>query len=230
MKKVLKEHEWVDLGLPSGTLWATCNVGAEKPEDYGSYFAWGETEPKDVYEWEMYKYCKNTDDKTSQRFEECRLENFGDSSKILTKYNSKSEYGTIDDKTELDLEDDAAFVNWGEDWRMPTIVQLDELTDERCTIPRWTTRESVNGLLITSRSNGNSIFLPAAGCRTDLTIFRAGLICYYWSRTFYLDGPHSRFRQYAFGGNAWSLVSIEDEDHLLCYPRCYGLSVRPVRC
>ena len=95
------EHEWVDLGLTSGTLWATCNVGATAPEDYGDYFAWGETEPKEDYSWSTYKWCNG-------------------SYKTQTKYCTNSKYGTVDDKTELEPEDDAAFVNWGSTWRMPT--------------------------------------------------------------------------------------------------------------
>lgn len=93
------EHEWVDLGLPSGTLWATCNVGADTPEGFGDYFAWGETAPKDDYSWETYRWCNgyfNT----------------------MTKYCTNGSYGTVDNRTELDPEDDAAYVNWGSSWRM----------------------------------------------------------------------------------------------------------------
>ena len=109
------EHEWVDLGLPSGTLWATCNVGADNPEDYGDYFAWGETEPKVIYNWSTYKWCNG-------------------SVNTMTKYCTDSGYGTVDNKTELDPADDAATVNWGTSWRMPTLEQLDELLT-KCT---WT--------------------------------------------------------------------------------------------
>ena len=101
-------HEWVDLGLPSGTLWATMNVGASCSEDDGDYFAWGETEPKDVYDWSTYKWCNGSE-------------------YTQTKYCSNSDYGTVDYKTELDPEDDAAYVNWGSSWRMPTEQQLKEL-------------------------------------------------------------------------------------------------------
>lgn len=96
------EHEYIDLGLPSGTLWATMNIGASSPEDYGDYFAWGETAPKDVYDWSTYKWCNG-------------------SSNTLTKYCFNSSYGNngfVDNLTELDPEDDAATVNWGQDWRM----------------------------------------------------------------------------------------------------------------
>ena len=90
-----QEHEWVDLGLPSGTLWATCNVGANAPEEYGDYFAWGETAPKDYYDWSTYKWCKG-------------------SYNTMTKYCTNSSYGYngfTDGKTELDPEDDAAWFN-----------------------------------------------------------------------------------------------------------------------
>ena len=133
-------HEYVDLGL--SVKWATCNVGADSPEDCGNYYAWGETEPKDYYDWSTYKWCNG-------------------SSNTLTKYCTSSEYGTVDNKIVLDLEDDAAHVNWGGDWRMPTQEELEELYNN-CTW-EWTTQNGVNGRKVTSRINGNSIFLPAAG-------------------------------------------------------------------
>ncbi|MBQ8056015.1 MAG: hypothetical protein IJ270_04275, partial [Paludibacteraceae bacterium] len=139
-------HEYVDLGL--SVKWATYNVGATTPEDYGDYFAWGEVEPKDYYDWSSYKYCNGTD--TS-----------------LTKYCNDINYGFnkfIDNKLELDLEDDAASVNWGGKWRMPTADELDDLRYS-CTW-EWTTQNGVVGLLGTSRVEGytdRTIFFPAAG-------------------------------------------------------------------
>ncbi len=132
-------HEWVDLGLPSGTKWATCNVGATLPEEYGYYFAWGEIEPKTTYTWSTYKWC-------------------GGSSSTMTKYC------TVDNKTTLELSDDAAYVNWGSSWRMPTDDELDELSTE-CTWT-WTTKNGVKGRNVVSKTNGNSIFLPATGYRS----------------------------------------------------------------
>lgn len=139
------DHEWVDLGLPSGTLWATCNVGASAPEEYGDFFAWGETdpEPKDYYDWGSYKWC------------------YG-SYKKLTKYCYDSDYGYndfYDNKRILDPEDDAAYVNWGPQWRMPTVNQLVELKDN-CTWKK-TTRNGVVGCQVTG-PNGNTLFLPFA--------------------------------------------------------------------
>ncbi|MBO7269682.1 MAG: InlB B-repeat-containing protein, partial [Bacteroidales bacterium] len=113
------DHEWVDLGLPSGLKWATCNVGANTPEGYGDYFAWGETSPKNDYSWSTYKYCKG-------------------SKNTLTKYNTDSNYGTVDNKITLDLSDDAARANWGGKWRMPTKAEQDELINN-CTWT-WTTQ------------------------------------------------------------------------------------------
>ena len=95
-----EEHEWVDLGLPSGTLWATCNIGADAPEEYGDYFAWGETEPKEVYSGDNYKWSSD-----------------------YSKYND------TDNKTELELEDDVAYNNLGALWRIPSDEQFNELVD-----------------------------------------------------------------------------------------------------
>ena len=131
------EHDYVDLGLPSGTLWATCNVGANSPEEYGDYFAWGETEPKEDYnDWTSYRI----------------------SDYILAKYNVDGGTGIL---TSLQPEDDAATVNWGSDWQMPSDFQIDELMNY--TVMEWTQLNGVNGRLFTSTRNGNSIFLPAAG-------------------------------------------------------------------
>ena len=138
-------HDYVDLGLPSGTLWATCNVGADTPEGYGDYFAWGETEPKDYYEWSTYKYC-NEGNWTG-----------------LTKYCSSNSFGYlhfIDDLTVLEAVDDAVTANWGSGWCMPTEDQWEELCQN--TSNSWTTQNGINGRLFTA-SNGNTLFLPAAG-------------------------------------------------------------------
>ena len=153
-------HEYVDLGL--SVKWATCNVGATSPEDYGDYFAWGETEAKEYYDWGTYKYCNGTYDS-------------------MTKYCTNSSYGTVDNKTTLELSDDAARVNWGGSWRMPTKAEQDELRNtDNCTWT-WTTQNGVNGYKVTSKKNGNSIFLPAAGYRYGSYLGYAGGYGYYWS-------------------------------------------------
>ena len=190
-------HEWVDLGLPSGTLWATCNVGADTPEGYGDYFACGETEPKDVYNWSTYKWCNG-------------------SYNTLTKYCTNSSYGTVDNKTVLEVTDDAAYVNWGENWRMPTLDQQIELIN-KCTWT-WTTQNGVNGRLVTG-PNGNSLFLPAAGYRIDSSLDYAGSWGRYWSRTLSSSGPSSVYGMFFDSADVrWGY-----------YNRYFGFSVRPVR-
>ncbi|MBR5673912.1 MAG: hypothetical protein IKW97_05875 [Muribaculaceae bacterium] len=193
-------HEWVDLGLPSGTLWATCNVGASAPEDYGDYFAWGETAPKDYYDKSTYKWCNG-------------------SYNTLTKYCTNSSYGNdgfTDGKIELDSEDDAATVNWGENWRMPTNDQQQELIDN-CT-RTWTQCNGVNGTLVTG-PNGNTIFLPAAGFRSCGLLGDASDFCYYWSRS--LDSGHTFL--------ACSLYFYSGYYYCDNFDRYYGFAVRPVR-
>ena len=190
-------HEWVDLGLPSGTKWATCNVGASKPEEYGNYYAWGETTPKDYYDWSTYKWCKG-------------------SATTLTKYNTRSSYGTVDNKTVLELADDAARANWGGAWRMPTDAEWTELR-ENCTWT-WTIKNGVNGYEVKSEANGNSIFLPAAGCRDGGDLYGAGGGGDYWSSSLYTGSPYS----------AW-LVSFDSASvYRSYYNRYCGQSVRPV--
>ena len=149
----------VDLGLPSGTLWADRNVGADAPEAYGDYFAWGETEPKSYYDWSTYKWCNGSYD-------------------THIKYCTSSSYGTVDGKTVLDLEDDAAYVNMGSEWRMPTYAEMQELMDN-CTTTR-TIQNGVNGRKVTGK-NGNSIFLPAAGCLNNNCLLGGGFYGFYWS-------------------------------------------------
>ena len=168
-------HEYVDLGL--SVKWATCNVGASKPEEYGDYFAWGETQPKSNYDWNTYKWCNGSND-------------------TQTKYNTKSNYGTVDNKTTLDLSDDAARANWGGNWRMPTKAEQDELRNN-CTWT-WTTQNGVNGCKVTSKSNGNSIFLPAAGYRGGSSLKLAGNYAYYWSSSLDSDYPDHAYPLYFY--------------------------------
>ncbi len=174
-------YEYVDLGLPSGLKWATCNVGAYSPENYGSYFAWGETEPKSDYSWSTYKHCNN-----------------GSSSK-LTKYNVGSSWGTVDNITTLELEDDAAHVNWGGAWRMPTYNDWNELKNN-CAWT-WTTLNGVKGYKVVSKSNGNSIFLPAAGYRNDSDVYPAGSYGGYWSSSLDSGNPKYAYSLRFHSGN-----------------------------
>ena len=195
----LNGHEYVDLGLPSGTLWATCNVGASSPEDYGDYYEWGETETKSTNDrWSTYKW-------------------YNGSSNTLTKYNTSSYLGTVDNKKVLDPEDDVAHVKWGGSWRMPTDAELTELR-EKCTWT-WTTQNGKNGYKVTSKSNGNYIFLPAAGCRVDSSLYDAGTYGYYWSAS--LDE--------SYPGYAWDMCfDSGDVGGDFNNFRFYGQSVRPV--
>ena len=158
-EEVIATPEYVDLGL--SVKWATFNVGANKPEDYGDYFAWGETESKNTYSWSTYKWCNG-------------------SSTTLTKYCTNSSYGTVDNKKTLELSDDAAYTNWGGKWRTPTDAELTELRTQ-CTWT-WTTQNGVNGYKVTG-TNGNSIFLPTAGYRYNSSLGSAGSYGYYWSST-----------------------------------------------
>lgn len=188
-------HTYVNLGLPSGTLWATTNVGAENPEDYGDYFAWGEVEPKSTYAYSKYKYCKG-------------------SYNTMIKYCSNSQYGTVDNKTELDLEDDVAYMNWGEGWRMPSNAQLTELR-ENCT---WTWDSTKKGYAVVG-PNKSSIFLPAAGYYFGSSLSDAGSHGYYWSRS--LDERCSYL--------AYLVHFLSDGVYRNTSYRYRGLPVRPVR-
>ncbi len=175
---LINGHAWVDLGLRSGTLWATCNVGANKSDEYGDYFAWGETIPKDTYSWSTYKYCNG-------------------SYNTLTKYCNNCEFGNdgfTDALTTLETSDDAATANWGACWRMPTIEEMNELYNG-CT-HEWTTQNGVSGEKFTG-PNGNSIFLPAAGSRCEGNLCFEGSSGQYCSSSFYTGYP----------SNAWNLNS-----------------------
>ena len=204
-------HAYVDLGLPSGTLWATCNIGADNPEDCGHYFAWGETTgyTQDTtdghsFNWASYKWCNGSYD-------------------TLTKYCYDSRYGNngfMDTLAELEPEDDAAYVNWGSGWRTPSKEQFDELINSSYTTTTWTTQNGVNGYKITSKSNSNSLFLPTAGFRDVTSLNFVGSRGSYWSRTLGTVDP--------LGG--WNLRFDSGDIGTSSYGyRYYGQSVRPVR-
>jgi uncharacterized protein (TIGR02145 family) len=193
--------EAVDLGL--SVKWAAWNLGAEKRSDYGDYYAWGETEPKENYSWSTY--------------------NWGTSSTSLTKYNTDSSRGTVDNKTVLEPEDDVASVKRGGKWRMPTDAEWTELRNN-CT---WTWTSDYNGTgiagrIVTSNKTGYTdkfIFLPAAGLQDYSTgLGRDGSYGYYWSSSLYTDYPYDAWSVYFRSGN----VLRND------YYRCDGFSVRPV--
>ena len=193
--------EAVDLGLPSGLKWGSFNVGASKPEEYGDYYAWGETEPKSNIDLFSNKWWILAPDYTTW----------------LTKYctNSICGYnGFTDGKTVLDPEDDTAYVNLGGKWRMPTDAEFTELW-ENCTW-EWTSMNGINGQKVTG-PNGKSIFLPAAGGVSD-DVGDAGSFGYYWSSSLYTDYPYC----------AWFFGFSSDEVGKFFYSRYSGFSVRPV--
>lgn len=198
----LNGHEYVDLGLPSGTLWATCNIGADTVEEFGDYFAWGETEPKELYDWKSYQYG---------RFIHERYE--------LNKYCTDSAYGLngfVDNLTVMEPDDDVARTCWGEGWRMPTIGEWEELFLNTTGV--WTTLNDVKGWRCTA-SNGNSLFLPAAGYWWD-DAFNADLGLY-WSRTINKEFPY----------RAWGFHFNCDSSHLCgSSDRNRGQTVRAVCC
>lgn len=190
-------HDYVDLGL--SVKWATCNIGAENPEDYGDYYAWGETETKSNYSWGTYKWYKEADDS-------------------MTKYCTSSSYGTADNKTELAPEDDVAHAKWGGQWRMPTDAECDELK-KKCSWA-WTSKNGHWGYIVTS-SNGNSIFLPAAGYRDyEMDIpCSVNSIGDYWSSTLSSSRSDRACTLYFSDSYLGSTGSANRRD---------GLSVRPV--
>ena len=199
--------ELVDLGLPSGIKWASFNLGATKPEEYGDYFAWGETCPKTDYSWLTYKWCASGDSWNTAKF---------------SKYCPDSYYGTVDNKTVLDIEDDAAWVNLGGYWRMPTDEECTELR-ENCS---WTVTDNydgtgVKGRIVTSNISGytdKSIFLPAAGGRGGTDFYYVGKEGYYWSSSLILDSPY-------YG---WSIMCLSQDVVRAGGDRSFGFSVRPV--
>ena len=201
-------HCFVDLGLPSGTKWATCNVGANSPIEFGSYYAWGETEPKDNYSWATYKYSNN---------------GINDDDSRLTKYCSVSSYGDngfTDNLTVLQASDDAAKVNWGDSWRMPTYDEIVELKSN-CTF-RWVTTHGVTGAKVTG-PNGKFIFLPAADCIVGtFSVIEEARDCEYWSSTLDIDGD---VPSASMGFTFWSDDNTIDIGWI---ERTRGLSVRPV--
>ena len=200
--EVPSKYEFVDLGLPSETKWASCNVGAEKPEDFGLYFAWGETEgysgitSEKKFKWSDYKLCNG-------------------SNSTLTKYNYNSSYGTVDNLTTLEQVDDAAYQS-DNTCRMPTKADFEELTAN--TTSTWETLNGVYGRRFIG-TNGNSIFVPAAGFCANGSVFNVGSYGILWSSS--LDESNPRYD--------WYLYFFSDGMDMSEYLRFYGLSVRAVK-
>lgn len=218
------EHEYVDLGLPSKTVWATCNVGAKSAEEYGNFYAWGETKPKSDYSWSTYTLPSDSVTKDVQVISNNREE-----TRKETYHRLTGRYSLETETKNLRPQDDAATVNWGKEWSTPTQEQWNELCDT--TLCHWTQQKK--GFLVTSKKNGKSIFLPACGM-------------YYGKeapKTFLNEGDSVRY-----DGHYWAatLSGVGKEMHLATvvgfntgYQRmrfpvvsmaelCYGMSIRPV--
>ncbi len=210
--------EAVDLGLPSGTKWANMNVGATSPEGFGLYFAWGETvgygsKTNDgrAFDWGSYKWMAEGKSSADN----------------ITKYQTDDknfdadwydEFEFIGDgKTILDMEDDAAHANWGGAWRMPTEAEMQELVDN--TTSEWTTLNGIRGRRFTSKSNGNSIFLPAAGYRRNNWIMDTSSYGNYWTSTIVEKLPF----------DARNIHFNSEEVAMYGTFRSYALTVRPVK-
>ena len=193
LPRVQKPHEYVDLGLT--VKWAACNVGAYQPEEYGNYYAWGEIAPKSEYGWTPYSYWIDENGNNFVDYLEC------------------VDLGDITGNPAYD----AATANWGAEWRMPTSKEQKELL-ENCTW-EWTTQMGVSGMKVTG-PNGNSIFLPAAGCNNGKTFTDISTQGYYWGTSPYLEGAF-----YAYS------LDFADTGYTNVYwtMRCSGLPVRAVR-
>lgn len=189
-------------------MWASCNVGATKPEEYGDYFAYGETLCKDEYNWETYKYCNGFDEIDAP-----------ESNNHLTKYCNKAQNGHngfFDNRTTLEPCDDAATANLGGDARTPTLNNWRELLDNCTSI--WSKQNGVHGRKFTG-PNGNSIFLPAAGARIDSDVDFENSDGGYMSSSIYEEYPSA----------AWHLVFDSDEACMDYDERDMGHSVRAVQ-
>ena len=198
------DHEYVDLGLPSGTLWATMNIGAEEPEDFGSFFAWGETSPKSSYSLESYTYANGYSESDPQLTKYCNNASLG--------YN-----GDTDELTTLETRDDAATANWGSNWRMPTYDEVVELRDY-CS-HEFTTRNGVPGTLVTGPNN-NSIFIPAAGGRVSVITVDEGEGSY-WANSLSTSSPIDA-QGFHFEDNSTYAFTAHSAR------RYYGYPIRPV--
>ena len=223
-------YEYVDLGL--SVYWATCNVGASKPEDFGDYFAWGETEPyytdgnaqetgqeiwkigkSEGYAWPSYQWCEYTGTSITKNLGTC-----------LTKYNWNVNFGLVDNKVELDLLDDAAHVNWGGKWRMPTYSEIQELRNN-CTW-EWTSINDVEGCIAKSKISGYTdkwIFFPAAGRREGIDILFRGKSASYISSSLSAEYEWMPAYMFLLGNEKGSTYTYIGD-----YYRCSGYPIRPV--
>ena len=194
----VKTPEAVDLGL--SVKWASFNLGAQAPNQTGLYLAWGELAPKTVYNWSTYKWCEG-------------------SASTLTKYNDNDSYGTVDNKTSLDLVDDAANRILGGSWHIPSFDDFKELHDN-CTW-KWTTYNGVYGYKVSSKKagyEGNYIFLPTSGCRFDSNVVYVGSEGRYWCNDLGAGGPYDAYYYCIY-------LSTHSTSNMFRY---YGYTIRPV--
>lgn len=200
------QSDWVDMGLPSGVLWAKCNLGANSPEEYGNYYAWGETNPKEVYNWNTYRYCTADDEGNLL---------------TLIKYNTSSDYGTPDNLTILRGMDDAAIAILGNGAHTPTKEEWQELINYSTV--EWTTFNGVNGRKFTSIINGNTLFFPAAGFRYGSELYGVDGCGngFYWSSSLDTDNP-SNAKSFTFDN--MNMNNCAGNSY-----RRYGFTVRAVR-
>lgn len=195
-------YQWIDLGLPSGILWADKNIGATKPEDYGLYFAWGEIQGYN---------------KTGKQFNWLDYELCNDTKESLIKYCTDSSYGTIDNKTVLDVTNDASYRSCSVS-RTPEKSNFEELLEN--TTSTWETLDGINGRRFTSKINNNSIFIPAGGRIANGVLQNEGASGYVYTSSLDIEYPYG---SYVFGfnsGNAGMLFSNN---------RCQGFSIRPIK-
>lgn len=191
-------HQYVDMGLPSGTLWATVNLGAQQPHEAGDYLAWGEVQGnKYTYDWTSYAHCQGNDHS-------------------FITYCTDRRYGTVDGHSVLAPQDDAATQQWGRGWRMPTFEEQDELL-RRCNT-QWRTQEGIPGLWCQG-PNYRSIFLPAAGYWYNDVPYEQGEVCSYWGNELSRGGDNTI---------AYCLTAYSDYRSWTVRKRCSGRTVRAV--
>lgn len=210
-------EKMVDLGLPSGVKWAGWNVGATKPEEFGDYFSWGETKPKDSYWQDNYKYGV--------------INKYG-TPDVIYKYNVNEEYGVVDGRTRLTSMDDAAYVNWGSEWRMPTDEEKTELLAN--TTHTEGTYNEVPGWIFTSKINNVSIFFPATGIMDQTRSYYTYEETIFWTATLRTNDPRMAhiacnwIEDSSLLHEAGFEMDPQAESYHLSTFRYYGLPVRAV--
>lgn len=204
---LIEGHGWVDLGLPSGLKWATCNMGSLYPSDFGEQYAWGEIATKSESSWMSYRFRSEGDSNENVQF---------------IKYNTDSDHGFVDNKMQLDFDDDVAHAIWGGEWRMPTAEDINELLDN-CTF-KWGKLDGIRGCKATSRINGNSVFFPARNAQAGW----ARKLGSYWSSTLSSSSSLDAY-VFAFIHSKSHIVEVRPEEHkLYVSERFYFSYIRPV--